>query len=96
MNNLTKMIDDRTILYTNGLRINNNKYIVINMEQLNEQHNMIYIHLKSHENGVILFKSEYSLLIIEYCEENNLMQHSIKLDKLKKYIIYLYNKNYLK
>lgn len=70
-------------LYTNGLHVNDSKYVVVSIEKVND---ICYVHAKSHEEGMITVIGVDYLLFIYYGDEYLPMLHSMKLDKIKKHI----------
>ena len=70
-------------LYTNGLHINNSKYVVVSIEKIND---ICYVHAKSNEEGMITVIGTDYLLFIYYADEYLPMLHSMKLDKIKTHI----------
>lgn len=76
----------KNLLYLHGLHINDNKFVVVLIEEIN---GIYYIHSKSNEEGlVVIIGQDYSLFV--YYENEFLpMLHSVKLEKLKKNINFI-------
>lgn len=75
--------NNKNKLYANGLHVNDNKYVVVSIEKLN---NICYVHSKSNEEGMITVIGTDYLLFIYYSDEYLPMLHSMKLDKIKTHI----------
>lgn len=78
--------NSKTMLYLQGLRINDNKFVVVCIEELN---GVYYVHSKSKEEGLVIIVGEDYSLFIYYGDEILPMLHCIKLDKVKEHINFI-------
>lgn len=73
----------RNALYLNGLKINDNKFVVVLVEKMD---GLYYIHSKAREEGLVTIIGEGYSLFIYYDDEYLPMLHDLKLEKIKKHI----------
>ncbi|AYV76655.1 MAG: hypothetical protein Terrestrivirus10_39 [Terrestrivirus sp.] len=78
--------NSKNSLYLQGLHINDNKFVVVCIEELN---GIYYVHSKSKEEGLVTIVGDDYSLFIYYGDEILPMLHCIKLDKLKKHINFI-------
>jgi hypothetical protein len=71
----------KNMLYLNGLRFNDNKFVVVSIDDFNDD--IFFVHSKAQEEGVISIIGQDYTLFIYYDNEYLPMLHSLKIDKLK-------------
>lgn len=81
----------RNNLFMNGVKINKNKFILLNMLQIAQD--IYFIHCKKYDEGYICIVIKNTIIIVNYYDEFIPYQYDTKIQQMIKEIKKLFNKN---